>query len=403
MLRPLNSLEHAFWHADAEVPLNFVLVARIEGPLTLDILRAALTRQIARFPALAWSISGGTNDEPHFVKAATLPRVDVVTGGGWQGQLSRELNTPFDCPAEPICRLKWVRDHETSHILMTFHHAIADGRSGLSVLTHLLEDASAYVAGAQVPRHVEPTMLLSGVIQPSSRPSQLRYGRGVLRWPQGPKALSQRRMGAVPLSLSGEESYAILHRARLYGVSVTGMFGAAHLLALAEHFDQSGLLSLSMPIDWRSRVEGVASDAFGLLVGEGRVVYRINPADEFWSLARRMTGDIKRLAPAAPAHHALETGQDGAAAIYDKRASTAISNLGVVRQLEIHPPFVVHDMFMAVSCGVFGDQIATILSYNGRMNVLFCVAVPTVSPSAAEAVVRLTKERLLNACRPSES
>ena len=99
----------------------------------------------------------------------------------------------------------------------------------------------------------------------------------------------------------------------------------------------------------------------------------------------------------------LWNGQDGAAAIYDKRASTAISNLGVVRQLEIHPPFVVHDMFMAVSCGVFGDQIATILSHNGRMNVLFCVAVPTVSPSAAEGVVRLTKERLLNACRPSES
>ena len=283
MLRPLNSLEHAFWKADETVPLNFVLVAQIEGPLTLDILRASLTRQIARFPALSWSIAPGDDDEMVFAQAANLPRVDVVTGGGWQGQLSRELNTPFDCPTEPICRLKWVRDNETSHLLLTFHHSILDGRSGLTVMSHLLEDASAYVAGAQIPRHVEPIPLWSGVIQSSSRPSQLRYGRGVLRWPKGPKTLSQRRMGAAPIGLTSEESYAILHRARLYGVSVTGMFGAAHLLAMAEHFGEHGLLSLSLPIDWRSRVEGVHEDAFGLLVGEGRVVYRIDHRDELWS------------------------------------------------------------------------------------------------------------------------
>ncbi|MEE2786142.1 MAG: condensation domain-containing protein [Myxococcota bacterium] len=400
MPRLLNHLEHAFWAADQLSPLNFVFVAQLSGSLTLERLRGSLHRQLRRYPCLSMTILDSEADGPQLVKASIQPRIDVIAGGGWKGQLSSELNTPFDCPTEPICRLKWVRSDDDSHVLMTFHHSVLDGRSGLRIFQSLIEDASALVAGTPLDPKIEPVRLWQGHIQTDSRPSQLRYGHGIERWTLGSRPLAERRMGAVAVSLDETETSTLIRRARTFGTSLTALFGAAHLLALAAHFGRAGLYSLSMPVDWRDRAPDVGTDALGLLVGEGRVVYRLSARDELWSLARRMTGDIERLAPVAPPHHVTSAHASDLKDVYGRRASTALSNLGRIDGFNLQPPLRVDDLFMAVSCGVFGDQIMTLLTHQNRINALFCVAVPTVSPPSAEAIADLTRARLTDAIGP---
>ena len=283
---------------------------------------------------------------------------------------------------------------------MTFHHSVLDGRSGLLIFRSLIEDACALTAGIPLDAQVDRVQLWHGEIQPDLRPSQLRYGQGIERWTLGSRALPDRRMGAVSITLNENDTETLLRRARTFGTSLTALFGAAHLLALSEHFGRTGLYSLSLPIDWRGRLPQVETNALGLLVGEGRIIYRLTAKDELWSLARRMTGDIERLAPLAPPHHVASAQGSDLSEVYNRRASTALSNLGRIEDFTIPAPLALENLFMAVSCGIFGDQIVTLLTHKNRINALFCVAVPTVSPHSAESIAELTRSRLADASGP---
>ena len=144
----------------------------------------------------------------------------------------------------------------------------------------------------------------------SSRPSRGMDGGSQVA--ARTKALPQRRMGLS--LLSGEE--IMRFSPSQYGVR-TGMFGAAHLShGLSTLTNQAFVVEYAHRLEESSR--GVPSDAFGLLVGEGRVVYRITLPTAL-SLARRMTGDIKRLAQRL--QHTMLWRRSGRSRCYLRQAS----------------------------------------------------------------------------------
>ena len=144
-------------------------------------------------------------------------------------------------------------------------------------------------------------------------------------------------------------------------------------------------------------------EELGLFVGNSHLVYTVDPAAAPWSLARRISGDIKR---ASEANSALGPRFDGRIQslkkIYEGRASTAISNLGLVRIDECMDQIEVREFHFAVACSTMGDQIVTTMCHSNRMTWCLCPALPTIDGGRAKRVAHRSVERLMEAAeRPA--
>lgn len=386
-MRTLNPLEETFWRVDRDTPLNFTFCAHIDGDLNLDVLRAAVAHQFQRYPALAFTAVEDP-DGCRWVSTQTAPRIDVVTGGTWHSAMAQSVNTPFTMGVEPGVRLRWIRSGQESRLLVTFNHCLLDGRSGAMVMRTLLNDAATLSQGTS------PSGSAVINLHPGPGLTEPRRGTGPL-----PRKVvhfgalrGQRKTAVLPIELDEEQSLSLLTNARKQGVSTTAVISAAHLLALTD-LDSSGPLSLSLPIDWRGRLHQVEPDAFGLLVGNAQLPYRLRAGDDHWALARRLMGDFRTvLSQAQPiADPEAARSLDG---VYGSRASTAVSNVGSIEFEGAGGAFEVRSVCFAVGCSHFGDQIITAARSGGRVSLMYCVTTDSVTIPRAQAIASGTVEHL---------
>ena len=136
----------------------------------------------------------------------------------------------------------------------------------------------------------------------------------------------------------------------------------------------------------------------GLFVGNSHLVYGVDPGVAPWSLARRISGDIKR---ASASNSALGPRFDGRVEslrkIYEARASTAISNLGRIKFADDFSQLEIKEIHFAVACSTMGDQIVTTTCHAGRMTWCLCPALPTIDGERARRIARRSVERLIEA------
>ncbi|GAA1024598.1 MULTISPECIES: amino acid adenylation domain-containing protein [Amycolatopsis] len=125
---------------------------RLSGPLDVEALRRAFARISARHAAL----------RTVFRERDGVP-AQVVTENGFsftvravsddsaaQAAASAEIRTPFDLTAGPLARVLLLRQAEDQHVLVvTLHHAIADGWSVSLLLDELAESYRAELSGAE--------------------------------------------------------------------------------------------------------------------------------------------------------------------------------------------------------------------------------------------------------------
>lgn len=110
---------------------NVVYFVRLDGPLSLDRLRSALSRVQAKHPALRALIR--EDRDVLYYEANKAPEIPLrivsrISADDYRRECQNELHTVFAYD-QPQLRLVWLKSERESDLLLTTSHRICDGMS----------------------------------------------------------------------------------------------------------------------------------------------------------------------------------------------------------------------------------------------------------------------------------
>ena len=360
--RKLDAGERFFWLLDRVSGMNFVVFAELACRLDVAQVNAVLQEAQQAHPLLCVKIVHKGEDELWF-ESADLPlttHIRTVNQENWQSAIEQEMSHVFALDEAPLlrCLLLEFGDAERSVLALTFQHAIADGRSGTTLLREILgrlfNPAQAVFAkpAAHPPMHTVFPEKYHWHKQPEAaiqlgeiRKAELkRHGRPVtLPWLD--QLAPQRLPRFERIELATEETARLLKHCKQQGATLHGVLGAAQLLAKFKSIaaDTPLTFSLGSPADMRPYLEGeIPTTSLGLYVSLLFSTYQVSIGQDFWELARSVGSDIKRQLARGDGHllfaqvkpDAFPPTDEGIAAfgkmMLASPQSSMISNIGVV-------------------------------------------------------------------------
>lgn len=402
--RPLGATESLYWLLDTLYCLNFVVFAEVEGRLDGQTLAAALATVQAENPLLRARIatSQGQRWFRPVPQASATMQPEVLKLAQWRREVERQLDTPFDTAQAPLARLQWFKGAGRKSVLaMTYHHAIADGRSGASVLLDVLRRAAGQ-AGPAVHKRAQPSSQKLDLIgqQPAllGALKQTRFwlarGKEALQPAQqlpgyDPNPDKTRKVRILPFELDAPTLAALHGRARENGTTIQGALGAAQLLAISDQFPDDGprKLGLNSLADLRGSLTGELTDGdLGLYIATLCTVHSISPEPQFWAVAREVRDGLAAIIEAGEGNlihgvypAALALPPDGGIARWMQAivaaapASTMLTNIGRIDHVDLGDTLCLKSVGFAVSPPAQHPVCVTAASYDGRMFVhLLC-------------------------------
>jgi NRPS condensation-like uncharacterized protein len=160
--RSLGAWEYLLWLYDQVSTTHFSLVAQITGQFSLEKLKQTLQHVQQRHPLLRVRIAVDETEKPWLVEDAAQIPLRVVQRQGsqhWEREVERELGIPFIWTQAPLIRSVVVHSPNISELIVTCHHAIADGLSAL----YLIRDILSALANKNADLQLEPLPLLPPV------------------------------------------------------------------------------------------------------------------------------------------------------------------------------------------------------------------------------------------------
>jgi len=296
--------------------MNFVVFAQRSATLQPERIILALDKLQQENALLQtridWSEERGLRFEPAPGQPIAL-HCQPTTTDDWQGVIERELAQPFASGSAPLMRCLYLENKAacSSVLALSFHHAIADGRSGTALLRRLL----SLLANT---RAATPTL------HPAALPAMTEVFPARYRWaeqPEAAKALRHtligdyRRHGAlppipwlaaqasartprfIPLVIPQTTSGHLLARARTENTTVHGLLCAAQLLAQhrLQAQGEASTFFLSCPIDMRAHLEPPQPAApTGLFVSLISNTFQVGTDSNIWTLARAVMAQTRR-------------------------------------------------------------------------------------------------------------
>ncbi len=398
--RPLGSTENLYWLLDKLYCLNFVVFAEVEGRLDADKLAAALAIVQAENPLLRARIA--TVRAQRWFKAvqqASAPlHPQVLKLARWRQEIERQLHVPFDTAHAPLARFLWFKGPGHKSVLaMTYHHAIADGRSGAAVLLDVLRRAVGEVQPA-VHKPAQPssqsldpirqqTALLGALKQTTF---WLARGRDALQPAQqlpgyDPSPAKARKVRVLAFELDAPTLAALQSHAREHGTTIHGALGAAQLLAINAQFPDDGprKLALNSLADLRGSLTGGLTDAdLGLYIATLCTVHTMHRRPQFWGLAREIRDGLAAIIDAGegnlihgvyPAGLALPPGGNLArwtqAIVAAAPSSSMLTNVGRIEHVDLGDSLTLKSVAFVVSPPAQHPVCVTATTYDGRMFV----------------------------------
>ncbi len=422
--RPLSPPERILWWFDHGAPLHFTTVLDYTGPLTEAALRAALDALQRRHPLLRARIIG----TPHALRFAPLNapltfRVEAAEPDRYAERLSAELTEPMPTLDAPLLRCTWLRDANAGgRLLLTLHHSIGDGRSGVILARDLARAAAGEVL---TPLPEAPPLW-------DARPSRARGLRGwlrlaltmlrdvgrVLRAGGRPLAvpvdarvpLNERQPRVHPLTFDAGFTERLTARARTEGTTVHGVLSTVLMQALATEQPGPVPMSCGTPVDVRPYLDPAVREALGYYVGLSQSVHRVDPAAPVWPMARALRDEIR----ADVAHHVptifhlfaewlfgvLTLGGATPARLAARmyalplRGTTGITNLGRLDVPERVGDLRLTGLFFVVAPSALADFVTTATCFAGRLHWSFIALAPAISPERATRLVAEIERRL---------
>ena len=120
---------------------NVMCLVSLDGSLSLDQIRSALSRVQRRHPALRALIraeSDGLYYEDEYAPQIPLHIVSGASEDDRRRECERELSTDFAYD-QPQLRVVWLQSERESDLLFTTSHRICDGKSIFILVKEILE------------------------------------------------------------------------------------------------------------------------------------------------------------------------------------------------------------------------------------------------------------------------
>ncbi len=321
--RPLLLMERTMYR-EGRTPFTSVFSLKLRGRLDERQLRMALQRLQEKHPLLR-CIVDDLCDRPHFVlrdnpRALPLRIIDRLTGGRlsedrtsedqWEAEVRREWVTPFNGAAEPLVRLVWLRGSGIHNLILSGHHCICDGQSGIALLQDLLRacndpqcdmDSRDELAGLE-------DILPPAVLEDPGLQRRLRWRRRgfeCLLWWKGrhitkPARIDPESMYFHRCLLSREITQSIAERSKAEEVTLLAPMALAFMQAFRDVRGTRAFRNVNAMVNARRFLERIRPDAlFGLAPGV-RMRVKDLPApsnsgmNTFWKRARAIRTDLDR-------------------------------------------------------------------------------------------------------------
>lgn len=416
MERELSAGERVMWMAHQVGCANCVFTAHVSGDLDERALRTALDLLPLRHSLLGTRIEvrGRT---PFFVSENVPPiplRVILrQSDDDWHAEAERELNDSLMMSQGPLLRAVLIKSDMKSELIITCHHVIADAKSGVNLISELLDLAGQIVEGnpspkvTALPEHppVEEilpihTRGLSGLLKAAAFISRQLSNALIQRprhLPRDSDAMPQDcRARFVQSLLSAEETEALLVRCREQGTTVQGAVCAAVLKAVAGQIhdmqadDKPLTLTCASAVDLRSVLSRSIKDELGNFVSIAVTAHRVSMETPFWNLARAVKGDLRRAV--GRGEPAVSLGlldkflprkikpADLMKRIAKFNSPVVATNLGVIDIPERYGPISLQWIHPALSMTAFPESFEVcIATYRNQLGMNFCYSEPALS------------------------
>ena len=306
----LSTIEEGFWRGT----LGVVLLLRLDGCIEADLLGTSLQRLQRRHAKLRATIARGRDGKYRYQFDQVAPPIpftitDYDAGEFPWRQEARRLLHISPPPAGALAAVTVLRSRSrgASDLILSVHHGIADGRSGIMLLDDLLTEyanAEAHLEGDARP--ALPVVSAARATVSAGWRSRLRLVRRFLRLQRegGHQTSLPEGHDIPPLSqwvhwvFSREDTLGLIRRCRREHVSFSGVLVAAAFCGLMDCLAvPDGFFKWYTPFDVRDVLEGPAGPVAPRTLGAFAVFMRAHckvlqqPA--FWDLARRVHQDIQ--------------------------------------------------------------------------------------------------------------
>ena len=309
--RSLGPWEYTTWLYDQFHPAHFSLVAQVKGEFSLEKLKQTLHQVQQRHPLLRVRIAVDETDKPWLVEdSAQIPLriVQRQSSQHWEREVERELGIPFVWTQAPLIRSVVVHSPNISELIVTCHHAIADGLSAL----YLIRDILSALANKNAAPQLEPLPLLPPVqnlissevhynsvsLDPTSDKVNLLNEENIQNQKAFQKAIFKnfdhhaiRTTSSYARLCSGsfspETTQLLIFSCKQKQVSVHSAICAAFLMAIYRQncSEQAQTLKCVSPINIRSYLTPVPEEDFGYYASVTLTLHTLTPDLTLWDIA----------------------------------------------------------------------------------------------------------------------
>jgi hypothetical protein len=403
MRRKLTSLE--------QFDANIVYFVRLEGSLSLDQLRSALSRVQRKHPALRALI----REEPDglYYEADSAPKIPLrvvprAAEDDYRRECQTELTTVF-ANCQPQLRAVWLKSELETDLLLTTSHRICDGMSMLTIVRDLLR--SLHTNEQLIPYSPITPRDIIGDYQPPhpwKRKLAALLLNGLLRLIPSSRRTLETREHFLEWGAGGALLDTLKQRCKAEGVSIHAALFVALDRALLSVFGKEKLPGwIDTPVDARrGRVAALKSDM--VFFGGGSFKLRAGQAPdmEFWARARAVNEEMRRkieqeMLDIPSRYHFYEMLRPlpkgkiqsivrlgDALKMNGNWNCFALSNLGNIAVTDSEAPFRVKDLRLYMHS--FNFRLLCLVTYtlNGEMRFYYVGDEKCLSLSQADALKR---------------
>jgi hypothetical protein len=422
MERLLGAFEHSFWLDDRVHPVHFSLCANIIGKFTIEQLRQSLDRVQQQHPLLRTCIAITPTGRPKFVEQSAEIPVRVVAKVDdlqWQQEPAIELSQSFNWAIAPLVRVVLLHsaEHpESSELIVTFHHSIADGLSGAYLIRDIvtgIEIKTSMIGNLADRLPVES--LMPDRFKPDNLSTDSLLIESELIPPPSSESISTRIQPHVRTALlSSQLTQQLTDRCRQEQTSVHGAISAAFLLTLARQQPaaESPLKCLS-PISVRSHLTPAVEQAIGLYITYGLTHHQLTVDSSFWEVARSLKSQLaeERLPDRlfegfSPRQTIMETCPEAQMVVQGMQQQYGydllVTNLGRVEIEQQLGTLQIAALYgPAVMAGVADERVVGVATLGDRLSLTAAFTAASISATTAtqtldEALVLLSDASIYN-------
>ena len=299
LVRGLGSIERLMHLYSGQHPRHFCIAAELGGAVDPDSYVPAFSAVQARHPLLSVCIRDRALGLPSIYRSAAPIEVAVHPSGhglGWRQIVERELARPFPDDRAPLMRATVLHARDGAAVILTFHHALADGISGVNIVGDLMQALDGRplppLAGCASLDMLAAAQASSGSGAPAVasadaiRVEQLRVIGGSALW----RPFEGDNPCLRTCILDTGPTSALLTRCRSEATTLHGALCAA-LAHTAATPGREAPFVVASAVNLRDVVDG-GHGGCGLIAGIAPASFQAPERQAFWDLARQTVRDI---------------------------------------------------------------------------------------------------------------